>query len=153
MKISEQVENILKKSEIARNSDRELELIFMAEVGMDLSEKQKDVFRDMPSMEIIRRVRQKFQENGQYTATERVRNVRKHKSYVVQQNAPTATPKTMARVINDVGDMPKVIGEDEPLTWPFEGGITSDRERNKLRAKQRKAIDTFIDNIGNEGLS
>ena len=111
MKISDKVEQILKISVSARNSDRELQIIFMQDSGMDLSERQKDIFRDMPSMETIRRVRQKFQESGQYKATERVKNVRTHKSLVIQQNAPTASPNTMARIVEDIDEMPDSISQ------------------------------------------
>lgn len=76
MKISDQVEAILKASHAARNSDRELLIIYMQKFGLELSDKQQALFRKMPSTETIRRTRQALQEQGKYPADEAVDNAR-----------------------------------------------------------------------------
>jgi hypothetical protein len=101
MKISQQVENILASSRQARNSDKSLLLIYMQKSGMNLTPRQVSIFLEMPSRETLRRVRQKIQERGQYTADSSVKKVRDYKSLVVSQNAPTASPKTIERIIEE----------------------------------------------------
>lgn len=86
MNISERVENILKVSRDARNSDKELLIIYMQKAGMDLSQKQRNIFRDMPSSETIRRIRQKFQEQGKYKADKAVDEARFNKYRKVRYN-------------------------------------------------------------------
>lgn len=76
MRISERVENILRASKEARNSDRELIIIYMQKFGMELTPAQIEKFRDMPSTETIRRIRQKIQEQGKYPADEDVNEAR-----------------------------------------------------------------------------
>lgn len=76
MKVSERVENILKASHAARNSDRELQIIYMQKAGLELTPKQIELFRKLPSMETIRRTRQSLQEQGKYPADEAVDNAR-----------------------------------------------------------------------------
>lgn len=99
MKISDQVRRILANNIQARNSDRELLLAYMEIEGMELSPKQKEIFRHMPSMETIRRIRQKLQEGGQYLANKNIAAERTFKSYSMQQNAPIAKPETLERII------------------------------------------------------
>lgn len=53
MKTSDRVEYILQASKSARNSDKELLIIYMQKSGMNLSPQQIEVFRDMPSAETI----------------------------------------------------------------------------------------------------
>lgn len=76
LKISEQVENILRVSHAARNSDRELLILYMAKFGMGLTKEQEDKFRKMPSTETIRRTRQALQEQGKYPADKEVDEAR-----------------------------------------------------------------------------
>ena len=76
MKLTEQVENILRVSKKARNSDKELLIIYMQKSGMNLSDAQIDKFKDMPSMESITRARRILQEQGKYEATEEVDEAR-----------------------------------------------------------------------------
>lgn len=66
MKVLDQVMNILKASEKARNSDTELMLIYFYKSGMNLSPEQIELFRKLPSMETIRRTRQLIQMKGQF---------------------------------------------------------------------------------------
>ena len=72
MKIAQQVENILRFVPQTRSSDKELLIIYMQKCGMELTDKQMEVFRDMPSLESIRRVRQKLQEEGKYPASKEI---------------------------------------------------------------------------------
>lgn len=89
MTITQQVENILRAVPSTRSSDKDLLIIFMQKSGMDLSSDQIERFKNMPSPETIRRVRQKIQEGGKYPATELVKKERKFKSFQMQQQAPT----------------------------------------------------------------
>ena len=81
MKISDKVESILKNSHAARNSDKELLILYMQQFGLELGSKQVDLFRKMPSVETIRRTRQVLQEHGKYPADEKVEEER-YKKYV-----------------------------------------------------------------------
>lgn len=79
MKTSERVENILRASNDARNSDRELLIIYMQKSGMDLTDEQIEIFRKMPSAETITRIRRQLQEQGKYPASEKVQEERYQK--------------------------------------------------------------------------
>jgi hypothetical protein len=79
MKISERVENILRASHAARNSDTELLIIYMQKSGLELTPKQIEKFKDLPSMETITRVRRQLQEQGKYEADEVVKEARYEK--------------------------------------------------------------------------
>lgn len=93
MTIKDRVENILKASHKARNSDVELLLIYLQKSGMELSEKQMDVFRKMPSMETIRRTRQQLQEQGKYPASDEVEKERYIRSLAMRQNVKSQDPE------------------------------------------------------------
>lgn len=86
MTIKERVANILKASSAARNSDTELQIIYMQKSGMNLSDEQLRIFRELPHMETIRRIRQKFQENGEYPADREVEQARYNKYVNTKQN-------------------------------------------------------------------
>ena len=86
MTVKQRVENILKASREARNSDDMLEIIYMQKSGMNLSEEQIACFKRMPKMETIRRERQKFQEVGLYPADEAVDKARFEKFREVREN-------------------------------------------------------------------
>lgn len=79
MKISTRVENILRVSKAARNSDTELIIIYMQKSGMELTPKQVEVFKNLPSLETITRVRRQLQEQGKYEASEAVQEARYQK--------------------------------------------------------------------------
>lgn len=79
MKISQQVENILRAVSITRSSDKELFLVYMNKFGMNLSEEQQATFRRMPSLETVRRTRQLIQEQGKYLPTAEVEKARYEK--------------------------------------------------------------------------
>ena len=95
LKISEQVENILKVSVDARNSDKELIILYMQKFGMELTPKQIQTFREMPSTETIRRVRQQLQERGMYEATEEVNEARYNKFKEVQTNIKSESAESL----------------------------------------------------------
>lgn len=99
MTITQQVENILKVSKTSRNSDKELQIIYMQKSGMDLDARQVQKFRDMPSLETLRRVRQKIQESGKYKADQRIEDSRKFKSMQMQQQAPKFTAEGLEKTL------------------------------------------------------
>jgi hypothetical protein len=69
--------------------------------GLELTPAQRDKFMDVGSSEAIRRERQKFQEKGLFTASEAVKKQRRTKSYIVQQNAPSARPERLGKIIQE----------------------------------------------------
>ena len=99
MKLNNIIERILSNHPETRDSDRYLTLKVWEAYGLYLSESQKDKFLHCPSTESIRRTRQKLQEQGKYRASERVSTHRRIKSYVVQQNAPKATPSYLGDLV------------------------------------------------------
>lgn len=85
-----------------RDSDKELTIQVMEHYGLWLSETQKAKFRNLPfALESIRRTRQKFQEQGQYTASQFVRRHRKFKSMEVQQKMPQTAPEKVQGLIEN----------------------------------------------------
>lgn len=101
MTITQRVENILRFSRSARNSDVELQIIYMQKAGMSLSQQQIRVFKNLPSMETIRRIRQKLQEQGKYEADYPIKSVRHSKSLEMQQNVPSAKPERIEQILTD----------------------------------------------------
>lgn len=100
MKLNNTIEHILLNYPEARDSDKYLILKVWEQYGLYLSDVQKDKFMDCPSTESIRRTRQKLQEQGKYKASDRVSRHRRIKSYVVQQNAFTASPERLGEIID-----------------------------------------------------
>lgn len=98
-RIDQRVEWCLREHPETRNSDKELILKVWSELGLNLSYQQEQKFRELPSTESIRRVRQKIQAEGRYTAIDRVRRERKFKSMVMQQNEPTAKPERIYNIM------------------------------------------------------
>lgn len=88
MKTSDRVEYILQASRRARNSDKELLIIYMQKSGMSLSPQQIEVFRKMPSAKTITRVRRQLQEQGKYPADEEVDNGRYEKYQEMKYKTP-----------------------------------------------------------------
>lgn len=106
MTITQRVENILRASRQARNSDTELQIIYMQKSGMNLSEAQKQKFRELPHMETIRRTRQKLQEQGKYPADNDVNEYRYEKYKQVKQDIKQLSPEELLeargyRIVND----------------------------------------------------
>lgn len=86
MTTAQRVEAILERVPIARNSDTELWLIYAQKSGLNLTPEQEQIIRDMPTFETITRVRRKLQENGDYQASQAVRQRREFKSKVVKNS-------------------------------------------------------------------
>lgn len=53
---------------------------------MDLTPEQIKLFKSLPSMETIRRIRQKLQEDGKYPATKQVEDAR-YRKYVLAKGS------------------------------------------------------------------
>lgn len=106
MRITNIVRNILRDSPETRNSDKELIIQTWGQLGFYLSERQLAKFRQLPSTETIRRIRQKIQEKGEYQATTPVSKSRQLKSHIVQQNEPQAKPERLELLLED---QPKAI--------------------------------------------
>jgi hypothetical protein len=104
MKTRDRVENILKVSQASRNSDTELLIIYMQKSGMELTPKQKEIFRTLPSMETITRVRRQLQEQGKYEATQEIQEARyqKMKEHQEEYGDPYAhLEKLGLRIVED----------------------------------------------------
>lgn len=104
-KVETKVEALLRSSQTYRDSDKELIIAYLQLLGANLSVEQERVLKQV-SFESIRRVRQKFQERGQYLPSPAVAKQRRLKSYIVQQNAPTANPEHLGMLIEE---QPKAI--------------------------------------------
>lgn len=102
MTVTQQVRNLLTYSKDCRNSDKELFVIYLQRAGMQLTQQQINLIKELPSFETIRRVRQKLQETEpNLRADESVRKARNHKSLEVQQNMPTAKPERVEQILED----------------------------------------------------
>lgn len=88
MTINQRVQSILSASSAARNSDKELWIIYAQKSGLELSDKQIECIRSMPEFETLRRVRQKIQAVGQYRADSVVEQARKYKAIQTRQRIP-----------------------------------------------------------------
>lgn len=97
MTIKQQVENILKYSSQARNSDKDLEIIYMYKAGMNLTSEQVAIFRKMPSMETIRRCRQQIQMEGKYPPKPEVEKQRFAKFVAMKSTAAHDPEETLSR--------------------------------------------------------
>lgn len=67
---------------------------------MDLDARQVQKFRDMPSLETLRRVRQKIQEGGKYKASKKVEDSRKFKAMQMQQQAPSFSADNLEKTLS-----------------------------------------------------
>lgn len=97
MTVTQEVEAILRDHKQARNSDKALMAYYMQKSGMNLTKEQLLIFKDMPSMETIRRIRQKLQESGKYEADAPIATERQNKANVIQQNIPKSQPKDVEK--------------------------------------------------------
>lgn len=88
MNVTQRVEAILKAVPATRDSDTELLIIYMQKAGMELSDRQIAKFKQLPSMETIRRIRQKLQEQGKYPASKAVDKARFEKYRKVRGSIP-----------------------------------------------------------------
>lgn len=101
MTITDRVRNLLNYSKKARNSDKELYILYMQRSGMNLTKEQIALIWDMPSFETIRRIRQKIQEGGELVADSDVAKERKFKAMEMEQNTPTAKPERVEQILSD----------------------------------------------------
>lgn len=62
---------------------------------MNLSPKQEEIFRGMPSMETIRRSRQQIQSEGKYPASKEVEKERYIKQLAMRQNIREEDPEKL----------------------------------------------------------
>lgn len=106
MRVTPIIKDVLRDNPKARDSDKELLLDVWQTLGLYLTIDQRAIFRNMPSTETIRRIRQKIQEKGEFQAAGRVTKSRRIKSYEMQQNAPQATPERIEQVIEQPGLFP-----------------------------------------------
>lgn len=88
MRVLDIVEQILSTSREARNSDKELYLRFMEYFGLRLDPTQTSIFKEMPQLETVRRIRQKLQEEGRYPADQKIGSERRFRGYSMQQRRP-----------------------------------------------------------------
>lgn len=100
MNITERVKNIMQAVPATRSSDKELLIVYMQKAGMDLTPSQIAMYRELPSMESIRRIRQKIQENGELLATPEVEKARFEK-YKKTKGAIGATNAVEAEELLD----------------------------------------------------
>lgn len=105
MTIAQQVESILKHVPKTRDSDKELMIVYMRKFGLELTPKQEELFREMPTAETLTRVRRKLQEDGKYQASAEVRAERDFKSMQMQQ----ITPKANAHYVDVTMDGRQVL--------------------------------------------
>lgn len=101
------VEAILRDNERSRNSDKELEIDFFDWIGVGLTDKQKSIIRDAPSLETLTRARRKIQEQGKYLASEEVRKERKFKSFTMQQRIPQTPPQKIPQIMQQQFSYPE----------------------------------------------
>jgi len=80
------IEEVLSEDEASRSSHKRLILKVWERMGLCLDEDQAALFFKMPSPETIRRVRQKFQEEGKYLGKNQ--SDMKFKSLQIQQRMP-----------------------------------------------------------------
>ena len=100
MKISDRVRNILEAVPSTRNSDKELLIVYMQKSGMDLTPAQVNLFKELPSMETIRRIRQKIQENGEYPASPEVEKQRFEKYKQTKGSIGVTTAKEAEELLD-----------------------------------------------------
>jgi hypothetical protein len=92
------IESILAQNPKARDSDNLLIVQVLLHYGADFTPHQIALLNEM-SFESITRCRRKLQEQGKFLPSPEVAKKRRLKSYIVQQNAPSASPSRLQRVI------------------------------------------------------
>lgn len=92
-KIGKQVEALLEKYELCRNSDSNLIIAILHINGVFLSHQDREIIRSI-HFESITRERRKIQESGRYLPTDpAVLRKRRIKAAEIQQTAPGETPQ------------------------------------------------------------
>lgn len=110
------IEAILRDSPKARDSDSELNIQVLLRLGVELTDAQIDKLRDI-NFESIRRTRQKLQEQGKYLPSPGVARQRRLKSYIMQQNTPTARPDRIERLVNEQPHALPWLAADSPMDF------------------------------------
>lgn len=100
MTITQKIQAILEHVPATRNSDTELLLIYMQKSGMELTPKQVEIFKNMPSAETIRRTRQKIQQVGKYTAAPEIKAARDYKAIQTRRTIPFMQPDDVERAFD-----------------------------------------------------
>ena len=95
MRTKKLVERVLSQKPEARDDDKLLMLEIWEMQGLCFSETQKKAFRRASSPESIRRTRQKFQQEGEYTASEKVEEQR-YQMYVETKDAIQKAPEAIS---------------------------------------------------------
>jgi len=100
MTIRQRITNILAASDKAKNSDKELWIIYAQKSGVNLSPEQIAKIKDMPEFETLRRTRQVIQASGSYKADAVVEAARKEKASVIHQRIPFMDDDTLERTFD-----------------------------------------------------
>ena len=95
MRTKKLVERVLSQKPEARDDDKALMLEVWEMQGLCFSETQKKAFRRASSPESIRRTRQKFQQEGEYKASEKVEEQR-YQMYVETKDAISQAPRAVS---------------------------------------------------------
>lgn len=95
MTITQQVESILKHDRWSRNSDKRLLVVYLQKAGMQLTDRQIDLFMELPSMETLRRTRQALQMQGKYPADPEIEQHRFNKYKQVKQKIQNESPEEL----------------------------------------------------------
>jgi hypothetical protein len=95
MRVKDKVARILDQKPEARDNDKLLMLQVWEIEGFYLSDKQREAFMRISSPESIRRMRQKFQEEGQYLASPEV-DEKRYQMYVETKDAIQSAPSAIS---------------------------------------------------------
>ena len=94
MRVKDKVARVLDQKPEARDNDKLLMLYVWQIEGLNLSESQLKKWKEVSSPESIRRMRQKFQEEGQYKASEAV-DAKRYEMYTQTKDAISTEPSAV----------------------------------------------------------
>lgn len=95
MRVKDKVARVLSQKPETRDNDKLLMLYVWQIEGLNLSESQLKVWKNASSPESIRRMRQKFQEEGEFKASEDVEQKR-YEKYVETKDAISQAPQAIS---------------------------------------------------------
>jgi hypothetical protein len=95
MRVKDKVARVLNQKPEARDNDKLLMLYVWQIEGLNLSESQLKKWKEVSSPESIRRMRQKFQEEGQFLASPEVEEKR-YQMYVETKDAIQKAPSAIS---------------------------------------------------------
>ena len=95
MTTTQRVESILEHSRQARNSDIALQIIYLQKAGMNLSPTQIEVYKTLPAMQTVCRIRRELQAEGKYPADKEVEEERYRKFKNVRENIKIEDPEKL----------------------------------------------------------